>query len=287
MMSDQQLASDPKSGAIAAAPSAAQLAARIQIPRRLPPGYGGAPLHHLSHSRITKFWLCRLWRRYYICGERSAPTGSMFLGRRVDDAITLYYQQILEHGDRLSLEQLKDAYRDTWHAEAEAEAQQLGIAWEEDLAPERAFGIGIGAIELSFRELIPRRGEPVAVQRKLGYVLAPGLESGVHCFLDLETVRHDHGELVPAVIEAAEIERRAGRRSAQSGRGGSPIRAAAGNAAPATARCDTAAPAAPGRREASHPSPRKSGVASARYTSRSPRLEPSVVAESARAACCT
>jgi hypothetical protein len=34
----------------------------------------------------------------------------MFLGRQVDDAITLYYRHILDHGERLSVDQLKDAF---------------------------------------------------------------------------------------------------------------------------------------------------------------------------------
>ena len=178
-MSTPQVA-ELASTAGSAALSASDLATRIEIPRRLPPRYDGQPLQHLSHSSYTRWVLCpELWRRYYVCGERHAPTGSMFLGRRVDDAITLYYRRILEHGERLSPEQLKDAYRDTWHAEAEAEAEQLGIAWEDDLGSERAFGIGLDAIELSLRELVPRLGEPVAVQRKLEFTLTPGLEWSV------------------------------------------------------------------------------------------------------------
>jgi hypothetical protein len=42
----------------AAPPTAAQLAARIQIPRRLPPRYDGQPLQHLSHSSYNRFVLC-------------------------------------------------------------------------------------------------------------------------------------------------------------------------------------------------------------------------------------
>ena len=81
-------------------PSAAQLAARIQIPRRLPPRYDGQPLRHLSHSSYNRFVLCpEDWRRRYILGEKTAPSGAMFLGRQVDDAITLYYRHILDHGD--------------------------------------------------------------------------------------------------------------------------------------------------------------------------------------------
>jgi hypothetical protein len=44
--------------AAASSTSAAQLAARIPIPRSLPPCYDGQRLRHLSHSSYTKFLLC-------------------------------------------------------------------------------------------------------------------------------------------------------------------------------------------------------------------------------------
>ena len=188
----------------ATAPSAAQLAARIQIPRRLPPRYDGQPLQHLSHSSYNRFVLCpEDWRRRYMLGEKTAPSGSMFLGRQVDDAITLYYRHILEHGERLSVDQLKDAFWDGWKAAAEAEREHLGIAWETDLREDTAFKLGLDAVELTFTELIPHLGEPVAVQRKVEYALAPGLEWSVLCYLDLETRRADAdaGALLPAVVD--------------------------------------------------------------------------------------
>ena len=49
---------DPAIAGSAAGLAAAQLAARIEIPRRLPPRYDGQPLAHLSHSSVTRFWLC-------------------------------------------------------------------------------------------------------------------------------------------------------------------------------------------------------------------------------------
>jgi PD-(D/E)XK nuclease superfamily len=186
----------------AAPPSAAQLAARIQIPRRLPPRYDGQPLQHLSHSSYNRFELCpEDWRRRYLLGERAAPTGSMFLGRRVDDTISIYYQRILDHGERLELDQLKDAYRDGWRAHEEAERANLGISWEQELREERAFKLGLDAIELTFTQLIPHLGEPVAVQRRVEYTLAPGLEWSVLCYLDLETRRPDGDALVPTVVD--------------------------------------------------------------------------------------
>ena len=125
----------------------------------------------------------------------------MFLGRQVDDAITLYYRHILEHGEHLTLDQVKDAFWDGWKAAAEAEREQLGIAWETDLREDSAFKLGLDAVELTFSELIPQLGEPVAVQRQVEYTLAPGLEWSVLCYLDLETRRPDAGALVPAVVD--------------------------------------------------------------------------------------
>ena len=108
---------------------AAELAARIQIPRRLPVRYDGQPLRHLSHSSYSRFLLCpEDWRRHYLKGERTPPSGAMFLGGRVDDALTTYYRRLLEHGDTLTLDQLHDAYRDHWTRELAAEQAQRGIA---------------------------------------------------------------------------------------------------------------------------------------------------------------
>ena len=56
-MSTPQVADHAAAGS-AAGMTAAQLAARIEIPRRLPPRYDGQPLVHLSHSSVTRFWLC-------------------------------------------------------------------------------------------------------------------------------------------------------------------------------------------------------------------------------------
>jgi len=51
-------------------------------------------------------------------------------------------------------------------------------------------------------ELAPRLGDPVDVQRRLEFSLAPGLEWTILGYLDLETVReHGDGELAPAVVD--------------------------------------------------------------------------------------
>jgi len=158
-------------------PTAAELAARIPVPTRLPVRYDGQPMRHLSNSSYTKFLLCPDdFRRHYIEGERTPPSGAMFLGSRVDDALTAYYRRILEHGDTLTIDQVKDAYRDQWARQLEAEQAKRGVDWEPELTQAHAFEIGLAALEMTFAELVPRLGRPVAVQRKLEFALAPGLE---------------------------------------------------------------------------------------------------------------
>jgi hypothetical protein len=84
--------------------TAAELAARIPVPQRLPERYDGEPLRHLSPSSYSLWVSCpEAWRRRYIKGEKPPPSGSMFLGSRVDDAISAYHRRILEHGDRLAV----------------------------------------------------------------------------------------------------------------------------------------------------------------------------------------
>jgi hypothetical protein len=62
--------------------------------------------------------------------------------------------------------------------------------------------MGLQAIELTLAELVPRLGQPIAVQRKLEFALAPGLEWTIQCYLDLETLRPDeHGSLHTPIVD--------------------------------------------------------------------------------------
>jgi hypothetical protein len=194
----------PAAHAAARAPAAAaELAARIAVPRRLPPRYDGQPMLHLSNASYTRFLLCpEDWRRHYLLGERFAPSGSMFLGGRVDETLTAYYRRIIEHDERLTLEQVHDSYRDLWTQQLAAERDQRGIDWEDDVDEQPAFQIGLEAIDLTFAELVPRIGQPVTVQRRLEFALAPGLEWTIQCWLDLETLRPDgSGGLGPTIVD--------------------------------------------------------------------------------------
>src|SRR4051794_35190793 len=186
-------------------PTGAELAARIQIPRRLPVRYDGERLQHLSHSSYSKFLLCPDdWRRHYLKGDRTPPSGHMFLGARVDDALSTYYRRLLEHGDLLTLDQVQNAFREHWVRELAAEGSKRGVHWDSELDEAGAFTMGLQALALTLRELVPRLGRPVAVQRELSYALAPGLEWTIQGFLDLETVRPDEeraGEPVAAIVD--------------------------------------------------------------------------------------
>jgi PD-(D/E)XK nuclease superfamily len=200
-MTDLVLAGAERS-APAVPSTAASLAARIPVPARLPERYDGEPLRHLSPSSYSLWVSCpEAWRRRYIQGEKPPPTGSMFLGSRVDDALSAYHRRILEHGDHLAVGQVLDLYREQWHAELEAERDKQGIDWDEDLPERAAFELGRQAIELAMAELIPHLGDPVDVQRRLEFSIAP-VEWTVLGYLDLETVKErPDGEPVPTVVD--------------------------------------------------------------------------------------
>jgi hypothetical protein len=185
------------------ATTANELAARVPVPARLPERFDGEPLHHLSPSSYALWVACpEAWRRRYIKGERPAPSGSMFLGGRVDDALSAYFRRLLEHGDRLALDQVLDLYRDHWAEALEVEGDKQGIDWEEELTERAAFDLGRDAIRLALTELVPKLGDPVDVQRRLGFSLAPGLERSILCYLDLETLKEDGaGEPAPTAVD--------------------------------------------------------------------------------------
>ena len=171
-----------------------------QIPRRLPARYDGQPLRHLSHSSYNRFLLCpEDWRRHYLLGEtHRAERRDVPRPPRRRRAHALLPPPPRARRAPLARPGQGRLPRRLERAAAEAEREQLGIDWEPDLREDRAFKIGLDALELTFSELIPQLGEPVAVQRRLEYTLAPGLEWSVQCYLDLETLR----EPTPAQLRA-------------------------------------------------------------------------------------
>ena len=83
--------------------------------------------------------------------------------------------------------QVTDAYRDLWRTELQAAETKAGVDWR-DIPQHEAFELGLQALELSFEQLVPKLGEPLAVQRRLEFALAPGrTEWTIVCYLDLGT----------------------------------------------------------------------------------------------------
>ena len=122
----------------------------------------------------------------------------MFLGGCVDAALTAYYQRILDHHDALALDQVSDLYRELWH---ERLAEGL-VDFDDELTEPGAFRLGLDALALTFTELVPRLGTPVAAQRELEFAIAAGVEWTVQCYLDLETERvDDTGSNVATVVD--------------------------------------------------------------------------------------
>jgi len=85
----------------------------------------------------------------------------MFLGSRVDDALSGYHRRILEHGDRLAVDQVLDIYRERWAEELAIEEDKQGVGWEDELPQAEALELGRQAVELAMAELIPHLGDPV------------------------------------------------------------------------------------------------------------------------------
>ena len=62
--------------------------------------------------------------------------------------------------------------------------------------------MGRQAVELAMTELIPHLGDPVDVQRRLEFTIAPDLQWTVLCYLDLETLKEPaDAEPAPTVVD--------------------------------------------------------------------------------------
>jgi len=186
-----------------AAPTAARLAARIEIPLELPVRYDGQRIRSLSKTSYETFCLCPdAYRRRYICGEREPTTGRMFLGSRLDDAMTHYYRTLIDTGQTLPLDQVQRFYEQNWLEQLEREQDERGVDWS-DLHDRAAFEIGKDAIEVCINQFAPQLGDPVAVQRKFAFKVTSHAQWTVEGYPDLEVRRYELGsdEPVAGVVD--------------------------------------------------------------------------------------
>ena len=110
----------------------------------------------------------------------------MVIGSRVDEALTDYYRHQLEHREPLPVDEVLQRYRRGWKDKLEADRERQPIVWDE-FDQGTALERGAQALEVTFEQLVPKLGIPVAVQRRLEFTLAPALEWSILCYLDLET----------------------------------------------------------------------------------------------------
>ena len=128
----------------------------------------------------------------------------MFLGARVDDALSTYHRHELEHGDaahaRPAPRRLPRPLDPRPRRRTGASAACAGTPSSTSRAPSRW---AWRRSRSRCAELVPRVGRAVAVQRELAFSLAPGLEWTIQGFLDLETLQAaaDGGEPVPAIVD--------------------------------------------------------------------------------------
>jgi hypothetical protein len=168
---------------------AAELAARILIPTRLPVRYDGQRLRHLSNAALSKLASCpEQFRRRYILGIKTPTAAIVFLGRRVDDTLTAYCRHLLGTGERLELGELKDRYEKSWHEAVEQEQADSGLDFAE-LDEPTARALGLEAIDAAHRRLLPHLAQPVGVQRRIEFKLAAALEWSIVGYPDVETQR--------------------------------------------------------------------------------------------------
>jgi hypothetical protein len=201
-MTDLAVAPADAPAPAAGAPAVAAMAARIPVPRQLPVRHDGQRLKHLSNSSYTLWASCpEAWRRRYILGHRTAQSAAMFLGSRVDDALSDYHQHLIDHGEALALDEVIDRYRAGWPDRLAAEQERRGVVFDEFDAP-TLLELGIAALKVTFEQLVPRLGMPVAVQRRIEFKLDPALEWTVEGYLDLETQWPSlDGELVSEIVD--------------------------------------------------------------------------------------
>ena len=177
-------------------PTAADLAARIPVPVRLPERYDGEPLRHLSPSSYSLLGqlpggvapALHQGREAAAVRRRcSSAAASMTRCRPITGG-----SSSTATGSRSTSCSTSTASNGT--PSSRPSARQQGIDWHEDLTERTAFELGRQAIELAMAELVPHLGDPVDVQRRLEFTLAPGLEWTVLCYLDLETLKERAGE---------------------------------------------------------------------------------------------
>lgn len=178
----------------------------LRVPPRLPENHRGEPLRHLSYSGITKFRGCPDdFRRSYILGAWGPKNGDMFVGSRVDEAISGYFRAVMA-GTTLDTDAVKDLYNELWKRELAFEAARNGpVRFGTKRNQEQTHALGIQAVAMAMEHIVPHLGRPIAVQRKFEFKLDDRLEWSIVGTVDLETIREQTVYLMQDGSEHPEI----------------------------------------------------------------------------------
>jgi hypothetical protein len=120
----------------------------------------------------------------------------MFLGSRVDDAMSHYYRTLLESGERLALPAVQEFYEHSWREELARERGDRGVDFSE-LHERAAFEMGLAAVAMCMERFVPTLGEPVAVQRRFEVKLTAAAGWTIQGYPDLEVRRYELGSDEP------------------------------------------------------------------------------------------
>ena len=140
----------------------------LRVPPRLPENHRGEPLRHLSYSGITKFRGCPDdFRRSYILGAWGPKSGDMFVGSRVDDAISGYFRQRYgRHDPRHRRRQGPLQRAVEARARVRGRTQRPGPLRHQTQPASRPTRSASRRCRSRWSTLVPHLGRPIAVQRR-------------------------------------------------------------------------------------------------------------------------
>jgi hypothetical protein len=165
---------------------AEQLAARILVPVELPRRLDGTRLNCLSATSLAMFLKCpEQWRRHYLCRERFPATPAMALGSIVDAVVGQLVLAGMAGRELPADKELimrVDDERDVYLGEHD-------VAWTEEEPRSAIEQLSRDIASLFAAKVVPTINDPIAVQRKFRFKLAPQASWDVIGAIDIEETR--------------------------------------------------------------------------------------------------
>lgn len=139
------------------------------------------PLDRLSYSSLNQYWRCpERWMRRYILNQYEPSSGGLIVGSAADSAATLNFKRKIRTGKDLPVDDVLDAYSDTFDARVESDED---VDWHEE-RPGKVKDYGADALRAYQLEVAPQI-RPLSVQRRFS-IRFDGMKWKVVGKLDLE-----------------------------------------------------------------------------------------------------